>query len=393
MNELNSKSNEVTGGLTEFNNGLSKVESGLDALDSGLDKSLNGGDKISKNVPQISEALQKIAKGQGEIKSGFSKFKSQINELGQGLNKGADGINEIENGIKYANGYINDWANLSYNFSGISIPMQIYSNKDFNDALNQYITPDGKLTTIQVMINKNPYSNEAVNEISKLEDIVKYSVEGTKLENANIGVGGIASTTYQTKIMAKADYNKALVFVIVGVFIVLVIILRSLVMPTYLVASLILTYFTSISIVQIIVQKIMGYPGISWITAFFGFVVLMALGIDYSIFIMTRFNQYENMEIKERMIKTMKIIGGVVMSAVIILSGTFAALLPSGVLSLVEISMVVLTGIILYVVVILPLFIPAMVRTFGKYNWWPFKALQEEVKKMKNNKDTDTKKE
>ena len=119
----------------------------------------------------------------------------------------------------------------------------------------------------------------------------------------------------------------------------------------------------------------------------------MALGIDYSIFIMTRFNQYENMEIKERMIKTMKIIGGVVMSAVIILSGTFAALLPSGVLSLVEISMVVLTGIILYVVVILPLFIPAMVRTFGKYNWWPFKALKEEMKKMKNNKDTDTKKE
>ena len=243
------------------------------------------------------------------------------------------------------------------------------------------------------MINKNPYSNEAVNEISKLEDIVKYSVEGTKLENANIGVGGIASTTYQTKIMAKADYNKALVFVIVGVFIVLVIILRSLVMPTYLVASLILTYFTSISIVQIIVQKIMGYPGISWITAFFGFVVLMALGIDYSIFIMTRFNQYENMEIKERMVKTMKIIGGVVMSAVIILSGTFAALLPSGVLSLVEISMVVLTGIILYVVVILPLFIPAMVRTFGKYNWWPFKALKEEVKKMKNNKDNNNEKE
>lgn len=393
MNELNSKSNEVTGGLAEFNNGLSKVENGLNTLDSGLDKSLNGGDEISKNVPQISEALQKIAKGQGEIKSGFSKFKSQINELDEGLNKGAAGINEIENGIKYANGYINDWANLSYNFSGISIPMQIYSNKDFNDALNQYITPSGKLTTIQVIINKNPYSNEAVNEISKLEDIVKYSVEGTKLENANIGVGGIASTTYQTKLMAKADYNKALAFVIVGVFIVLVIILRSLVMPTYLVLSLILTYFTSLSIVQIIVQKIMGYPGISWITAFFGFVVLMALGIDYSIFIMTRFNQYENMEIKERMIKTMKIIGGVVMSAVIILSGTFAALLPSGVLSLVEISMVVLTGIILYVVVILPLFIPAMVKTFGKYNWWPFKALQEEMKKVKDNKNNNSEKE
>ncbi|MGL4570800.1 MAG: MMPL family transporter [Clostridium sp.] len=383
MNELNTKSKEITGGLTEFNKGLSQVENGLDSLNNGLDKSLNGGNEISGKIPEISDALKKIASGQGQIKNGFNEFKGQVNELGKGLSTGASGIGEIENGIKYANGYINDWANLSYNFSGISIPMEIYKNKDFNDALNQYITPDGKLTTIQVMINENPYSDEAVNEIPKIKNIVKYSVEGTKLENANIGVGGIASTTYQTKVMAKADYNKALIFVVIGVFMVLVVILKSLVMPTYLVASLVLTYFTSLSLVQIIVQKIMGYPGISWITSFFGFVVLMALGIDYSIFIMTRFNQYEDTDIKDRMIKTMKIIGGVIMSAVIILSGTFAALIPSGVLSLVEIAMVVLTGIILYVAVILPLFIPAMVRIFGKYNWWPFKNIKKEIKKVK----------
>ncbi|MEG2194442.1 MAG: MMPL family transporter [Terrisporobacter sp.] len=389
MNELNSKSKEITGGLTEFNEGLSQVECGLDSLNNGLDKSLNGGNEISGKIPEISDALKKIASGQGQIKNGFNEFKGQVNELGKGLSTGASGIGEIENGIKYANGYINDWANLSYTFSGISIPMEIYKNKDFNDALNQYITPDGKLTTIQVMINENPYSDAAVDEIPKIKNIVKYSVEGTKLENANIGVGGIASTTYQTKVMAKTDYNKALIFVVVGVFMVLVVILKSLVMPTYLVASLVLTYFTSLSLVQIVVQKIMGYPGISWITSFFGFVVLMALGIDYSIFIMTRFNQYDDADIKDRMIKTMKIIGGVIMSAVIILSGTFAALIPSGVLSLVEIAMVVLTGIILYVAVILPLFIPAMVRIFGDYNWWPFKDIKKEIKKVKDLKKKD----
>ncbi|MCR6513532.1 MMPL family transporter, partial [Clostridium sp. LY3-2] len=145
------------------------------------------------------------------------------------------------------------------------------------------------------------------------------------------------------------------------------------------------TYFTSISIVQIIVQKIMGYPGISWITSFFGFVVLMALGIDYSIFIMTRFNQDKEPDMKKRIVKTMISMGGVIISAVIILSGTFAALLPSGVLSLIEISMVVLTGILLYVVVILPLFIPAMVRIFGKANWWPFnRAINKSVEGNSN---------
>lgn len=380
MNELNSKSAEVSKGLGEFNSGISQLEAGLDALDNGLDKTDSGSKEILGKVPEISSALTQIKSGQAQIKNGFKEFSNQVDELSSGLSSGANGLEEIQNGLKYANGYINDWANLSYNASGISVPVQIFNNSDFQKALNQYMSPDGKLTEINVSFKENPYSNEAMAEIPKIKNTVENSVKGTELENANIGIGGIVSTSYETKLMANTDYKKAVAFVIIGVSIVLVCILRSLVMPIYLMASLILTYFTSLSIVELIVEKIMGYPGISWITSFFGFVVLMALGIDYSIFIMTRFNQYEGMPIKERMIKTMKVMGGVIISAVIILSGTFAALLPSGVLSLVEISLVVLTGILLYAIVILPLFIPAMVRIFREASWWPFMGKRIESK-------------
>lgn len=64
--------------------------------------------------------------------------------------------------------------------------------------------------------------------------------------------------------------------------------------------------------------------------------------------------------------------GGVIFSAVIILGGTFAAMMPAGVLSLLEIATVVLIGLVLYAVVILPLFVPVMVKLFGRGNWWPF---------------------
>lgn len=393
MNELNSKSAEVSKGLGEFNTGISQLEEGLDALDNGLDKTDSGSKKILGKVPEISSALTEIKSGQAQIKNGFKEFSNQVDELSSGLSSGANGLEEIQNGLKYANGFINDWSNLSYNDSGISVPVQIFNNGEFQKALNQYISPDGKLTEINVSFNENPYSNEAISEIPKLKDTVENSVKGTKLENANVGIGGIVSTSYETKLMANTDYKKAVAFVIIGVSIVLVCILRSLVMPIYLMASLILTYFTSLSIVELIVEHIMGYPGISWITSFFGFVVLMALGIDYSIFIMTRFNQYEGMPIKERMIKTMKVMGGVIISAVIILSGTFAALLPSGVLSLVEISLVVLTGILLYAIVILPLFIPAMVRIFREASWWPFMGKKIEAKTENKPETVDDSKE
>ena len=90
------------------------------------------------------------------------------------------------------------------------------------------MSSDGKLAVINVITTKNPYSNEAVNEIPNLKSLVQDGVKGTKLENANIGIGGMASTTYETKRMADSDYDKALIFVIVGVFITLIIILRSL---------------------------------------------------------------------------------------------------------------------------------------------------------------------
>jgi RND superfamily putative drug exporter len=121
----------------------------------------------------------------------------------------------------------------------------------------------------------------------------------------------------------------------------------------------------------------LGYEGISWAVPFFGFVMLMALGIDYSIFLMDRFKEYRHLSPKEAILKAMENMGTVIMSAAVILGGTFAAMLPSGVMSLLQIATIVLCGLFLYALVMLPLFIPVMVRMFGPANWWPFMDRKE----------------
>jgi RND superfamily putative drug exporter len=118
--------------------------------------------------------------------------------------------------------------------------------------------------------------------------------------------------------------------------------------------------------------NILGYDGINWTMPFFGFVLLMALGVDYSIFLMDRFNEYKGTSVNEAILLAMRNMGPVIFSAVIILGGTFAALYPSGVLSLMQIATIVLSGLLLYVFVFLPFFVPVMVKLFGKANWFPF---------------------
>ncbi|WP_195971394.1 MMPL family transporter [Clostridium thermobutyricum] len=389
MNELNSKSTLVTNGISEFQNGINEVYNGLNELNTGLNETNKGGNEILSKIPEISNALGEISNGQSKINSGFQEFSGKINELSTGLGTGAADIDKINNGIKTANGYINKWSKLPYGNTGVYVPQSIFNNSQFKEAINNYLSPNGKLATITVTLKENPYSNQAMNEIPKLKNIVKTSIIGTNLSNAQIGEDGLISLNYNIRSMANHDYYQVMVLVTISVLIALIILLRSLIMPVYILISIVMTYFTSLGIVQLLFQKVFGYVGLNWITLFFGFVILVSLGIDYSIFIITRFKQTEGLSVKEGMLDTIKVMGKVIMSAAVILGGTFAALIPSGVLILAEIALVVIVGLFIYVILILPIFIPIMAHMFNKVNFWPYDKEGNFLLSKKNKKPDD----
>jgi len=99
---------------------------------------------------------------------------------------------------------------------------------------------------------------------------------------------------------------------------------------------------------------------------FFSFVVIAALGVDYSIFLMTRYKEYPDTNPREAIILAAKNIGGVVMSAAIILAGTFATLYPSNIHVLMELAISVVTGLLLLSCVLLPIVIPALISVQEK---------------------------
>lgn len=372
MNQLNNQSAKISSGLSQFQTGMSQINAGLSQLENGLNKAGSGQDQVIAKMPQITDALNQIASGQNQMKTGFGQVQSQMSTLSSGLAKGSDGASKIQNGINTANSFIDNWTHLSYDNSGIYVPDSIFSNNDFKKSLDQYMSKDGKVASISVIMKDDPYSNKGISNFQSLKNQLPSMLKGTKLENAHIGIGGIASSNSDTQKMESSDYSRALTFVLIGVFIALVIVLRSLTMPIYLMASLLLTYLASLGFSELIFTKLFHYSGLSWTTPFFAFIILMALGIDYSIFVMTRFNEYANMAIKKRMLLTLWHMGNVIFSAVIILAGTFAAMLPSGMLSLMEIATTTIIGLALYAAVVIPLFVPVMVKFFGRGNWWPF---------------------
>jgi RND superfamily putative drug exporter len=121
------------------------------------------------------------------------------------------------------------------------------------------------------------------------------------------------------------------------------------------------SYYAAMFVLNNIFINLMGLEGVSSYVPFFSFIVIVALGVDYSIFLMMRYKEYPNMSPKEAIVMASSHIGGVVTSAAIILGGTFATLMPSGLTLLSQLAIAVIVGLIVLCFIMLPVFLPAMI--------------------------------
>ncbi|WP_282141275.1 MMPL family transporter [Cytobacillus oceanisediminis] len=386
LSELNLRIAELNNGLAEANKGfdvilkeqsklsagLQQLVKGIEAQQAGLNQLADGQGQIVDNFPKLTNGLSGINGGQEQLLAGFSGLGGQISQLTDGLGQSADGLEQVSEGLGSAQDYLAGLSN-SENMDGFYLPPEVLEDEEFAQVFDVYLSEDRKVMTMDVVLEANPYSNEAINQVDEIKEAVERATKGTKLENAVVAVGGITSTNADLSTMSDQDYSRTVVLMLLGISIILVFLFRSIIMPIYLIGSLILTYYTSMAMNEAIFVNLLGYSGISWAVPFFAFVILVALGVDYSIFLMDRFNEYRDLSIADAMLLSMKKMGTVIISAAVILGGTFAAMMPSGMLSLLQIASIVLVGLMLYALVMLPLFIPVMVKNFGQANWWPFK--------------------
>ncbi|WP_423408138.1 MMPL family transporter [Heyndrickxia sp. MSNUG] len=371
MEKANSGFSTILEEQKKIGPGLQQLINGIEQQQQGLDQLANGQGQFVDNFPKLTNGLTGINAGQQQLLAGFGGLGGQLSQLTDGLSQSADGLNQVSEGLGSAQEYLAGLSNSDSN--SFYLPEDALENEEFAQVFDVYMSKDRKVMTMDVIFEANPYSNEAIAQVDEIKAAVDRATKGTKLENADVAVGGITSTNADLDALSDQDYSRTVVLMLLGIGIILVFLFRSLIMPIYIIGSLILTYYTSMAINETIFVNILGYSGISWAVPFFAFVILVALGVDYSIFLMDRFNEYKELSVSDAMLLSMKKMGTVIISAAVILGGTFAAMMPSGMMSLLQIASIILVGLFLYAFVMLPLFIPVLVKNFGQANWWPFK--------------------
>lgn len=399
-------------GIADVQSGLTDIENGLNQMAGQTGSASNGGSGgslgdaadglgkinqqlqlVSKQISQTGNTAQTVQQltaisGQlGQIQTGLEQANQQLSgqqaqagtlteslkKLSEGVKSANEGLTKVSDGITASSDILEDMSKSpTVRDTGIFIPDQVMKDKDFKKSIDQYSFADGKGVQLSVVLDSNPYSEQAITTINQIKKAVANEVDGTPLENAQIVYGGVTSMNADLKELSTTDFSRTMVIMIIGLFIVLTILFRSMIMPIYMIASLLLTYYTSISITELIFVNGLGNAGVSWAVPFFSFVILIALGVDYSIFLLDRFKEEVHLGIVQGVVRSMSKMGSVIITAAIILAGTFAAMMPSGVNTLMQVASVIIIGLLLYGLVILPLFIPAIIMTFGEGNWWPF---------------------
>lgn len=360
---LNAGVGQLNSGAGQLQSGLGTLANGAGTLNTGLGTLANGAGQLNSGVGQLAGQAPALISGIGQLNSGASQLSMGAGKLAAKVPELTTGIDTVNSGLGQGETYLKGLGS-SAAADTFYIPKEFLKNEMFKKSMDVYLSPDKKSAQIILVFDSNPSATEATNESQELSAMAKKTFQGTALKNATVAMGGQSSKIKDTKTVASGDFLRTAAIMLIGIGIALMFVTRSLLQPVYILGTLLITYLCSLSINQWIVKAVLGRSMLSWNTPFFSFIMLIALGVDYSIFLMTRYRELETEGYttpSSRILKACAIIGTVVVSAAIILGGTFAALIPSGIPTLIEVALTVDVG-LLILVFILPITLSAAVK-------------------------------
>jgi putative drug exporter of the RND superfamily len=191
---------------------------------------------------------------------------------------------------------------------------------------------------------------------------------------AEAKVGGFTAINYDVQTTSQRDRTVIIPIVLAVIFVILMVLLRSLIAPLMLIATVVLSYLATLGLSGIVFHDVFDFPGADSSYPLFAFVFLVALGVDYNIFLMTRVRE-ETAKLGHRAgtLRGLSVTGGVITSAGVVLAATFAALAVLPIVFVVEIAFTVAFGVLLDTLIVRSLLVPALSVDIGRFLWWPGK--------------------
>ncbi|ADY85723.1 MMPL family transporter [Lactobacillus delbrueckii] len=349
---------------------VQQLQAAVDALATGAHKLYTGSNSLYSGLSKGMAGALALSQGADKLQSGTSQLSSGASKLAENTPAITSGLTAVNNGLVSAGSYLNGLRKSKASDTFYVPSYVLKHNADLQKSLKVFLSPDKKSAMIIIILDSNPSSESAAEHSQALSAMARKSLKGTDLGKAEVEMGGQSSTIEDTKNTASGDFTRTMAIMLIGIGIALIFVTRSLLQPIYILGTLLLAYISSLSITRWVVSGVMGRSTLAWNVPFFTFIMLIALGVDYSIFVMMRYRDSDPHALPSaRILEACTVIGTVVISAAVILGGTFAALIPSGVPTLIEVAIGVIIGLAI-LVFLMPINLSASTKlTYEGFPW------------------------
>lgn len=330
------------------------------AISAARDLGLGDPDGIERQLNSLQEGANQLADGSRQLAEGVQLLVDQTRVMGSGLDQAS----------AFLLGMKRDAADPA--MSGFYVPPQILTQDEFKKAASLFVSTDGRMVRYLVQTALDPFSTAAMDQMAKIRETVDSARPNTALADSSVSMLGATGFNYDLRNYYDKDIKFIIGVTLIVVFLILVLLLKAIVAPLYLVLSVILSCMSAVGIGVILFQFILGQE-IAWNLPGAAFLVLVAVGADYNLLLVSRVRDEAHLGLRSAVIRTVGATGGVITSAGLIFAASMLGLTLSSINTVVQLGFVIGVGLLLDTFLVRTVTVPAMAVLAGNANWWPSK--------------------
>jgi RND superfamily putative drug exporter len=341
------------------------IKSIFDGLD-GVDEITVTMDELIKNLDQLDALLPQILVSFPQMIATMESTRTMMLTMHSTM---AGTISQMEDSSDNATA-MGKAFDKSNNDDSFYLPPEVFKNEDFKRVLNVFMSPDGKAARLLISQRGDPASPEGLSRVDPIKDAAEEALKGTPLEDSRIGLAGTAATIKDLVEGSSYDLLIAGVSALCLIFIIMLLMTRAFVAALVIVGTVALSLGASFGLSVLVWQNLLGLQ-IHWMVLAMSVIVLLAVGSDYNLLLVTRMKEEVPAGIKTGIIRAMGGTGRVVTSAGLVFAATMASMLVSDLLTLGQLGATIGLGLLFDTLVVRALMTPSIAALLGRWFWWP----------------------
>jgi RND superfamily putative drug exporter len=261
------------------------------------------------------------------------------------------------------------------------LPPEVFNNPEFKRGMKLFLSPDGKAARFIISHEGDPATTEGITRVDAIKLAAKEAMKGTPLEGAKIYIGGTAATYKDMRDGSKYDLLIAGIAAISLIFIIMLIIIRSAVAALVIVGTVLLSLGTSFGLSVLVWQDILDIQ-LHWMVLPMSVILLLAVGSDYNLLLISRFKQEIGAGLKTGIIRAMGGTGAVVTSAGLVFAATMSSFVFSDLRVIGQVGTTIGLGLLFDTLVVRAFMTPSVAILLGPWFWWPLRVRERPASQM-----------